>query len=300
MLRHRNRSAAVGLIASLTWIAGFPAGASAQTVQYGPLWNDFAVVHPGGPSPLLLLHEAGETYAETEAIATAIARQGQFTVLNIEWQAASGKQIWGFDTGQIEEAVRYVRAKGSELGVDPAQLAMLGGSRGANLALLTSMNMDAVAPGTVRVIASLSGDANPAKQIERGQRGELDPFVGSKLSKVYGCKPVLVECPADYVAEWSPVDKASATAPAMILAASETERKTASLVVSTDQVGSLEQSSDRGLVAESRVSSVMVVVPQPSVKGCCALRAVAVDPAVGPASEHRSDEALAFPLVCGR
>ena len=91
MLRHRNRSAAVGLIAWLTWIAGFPAGASAQTVQYGPLWNDFAVVHPGGPSPLLLLHEAGDTYAETEAIATAIARQGQFTVLNIEWQAASGK-----------------------------------------------------------------------------------------------------------------------------------------------------------------------------------------------------------------
>src|SRR5947209_4029537 len=36
----------------------------------------------------------------------------------------------------------------------------------------------------------------------------------------------------------------------------------------------------------------MVVVPQPSVKGCGAVVAVAVDRSVGPAAQHRADEAL--------
>jgi hypothetical protein len=46
------------------------------------------------------------------------------------------------------------------------------------------------------------------------------------------------------------------------------ERKVDSaLGVSTDQVGSLTEASDRGLVTEGRVSAVMVVVPKPAVKG---------------------------------
>src|SRR5450631_2871607 len=43
----------------------------------------------------------------------------------------------------------------------------------------------------------------------------------------------------------------------------------------------------------------MVVVPQPSVKGCSALATVAVDRAVGPAAEHRADEALGL-AICLR
>src|SRR5262245_661213 len=43
----------------------------------------------------------------------------------------------------------------------------------------------------------------------------------------------------------------------------------------------------------------MVVVPEPSVKSCGALVAVAVDRAVGPPAEHGADEALGLP-VCLR
>jgi hypothetical protein len=43
------------------------------------------------------------------------------------------------------------------------------------------------------------------------------------------------------------------------------------LGVSPEQVGSLDESSDRGFVAESRVSALMVVVPEPAVKGGRAL-----------------------------
>ena len=47
------------------------------------------------------------------------------------------------------------------------------------------------------------------------------------------------------------------------------------------------------------MSSSMVVVPEPSVKGCGPLLGVAVERAVGPATEHRADEALRLPIGLG-
>jgi hypothetical protein len=47
------------------------------------------------------------------------------------------------------------------------------------------------------------------------------------------------------------------------------------------------------------VFAVMVVVPEPSVKGCGAVVAVAVDRAVGPAAEHGADEAFGFAVGLG-
>jgi dienelactone hydrolase len=223
----RIRMIGLCLLAACAMSAVAAASASAeQRVQYAAYAKDFAQVHPGGSIPLLLLHEAGWTYESTQRIAAAMAEVG-FTVLNLEWQEYSGRGIWGFDTAQIEEAVRYVQANAGSLGVDATHLTMLGGSRGANLALLTALDMDLAAPGTVKAIAALSGDVDPAKQIERGQRGELDSGAAGRLSKAYDCEPILVNCPAYYVARWSPLEKATARAPAMFLAASEAERKTA-------------------------------------------------------------------------
>jgi len=48
------------------------------------------------------------------------------------------------------------------------------------------------------------------------------------------------------------------------------------------------------LSPDACVSSVMVVAVEPSVKGCGAFGAGAVDRAVGPAAEHGADEAFCF------
>lgn len=186
-----------------------PARAELPTykVQYGSREQDFAVVHPAaGSAPLLLLHQAGGHTPSTEHIAFAIQREGSFTVLNLEWQEdEDGRSIWEFDVGQIEEAIAYVRLHAAELNVDPSRLAMLGGSRGANLSLLTSLEENAAAPGTVKAVVDLSGDADPAKQIERARNGELSKTVARKLSNVYGCEPVLKSCPMAYIERWSPI-----------------------------------------------------------------------------------------------
>jgi hypothetical protein len=50
--------------------------------------------------------------------------------------------------------------------------------------------------------------------------------------------------------------------------------------ISPEKVGSLVEAGDRWLVAEGRVSSLVVVVPEPAVEGGGALGAVAVDGSV--------------------
>ena len=153
----------------------------------------------------------------------------------------------GIRVGQIDEAIAYVQLHAAELNVDPSRLAMLGGSRGANLSLLTSLEENAAAPGTVKAVVDLSGDADPAKQIERARNGELSKTVARKLSNVYGCEPVLKSCPMAYIERWSPIAQASTSAPAMFLAASEAEKLTASLA---DEYELRERLDELGVPAE--------------------------------------------------
>src|SRR5205823_5213213 len=51
---------------------------------------------------------------------------------------------------------------------------------------------------------------------------------------------------------------------------------------------------DRGLAAEAAVWSSVIVEVEPAGEGAASFVACAVDRAVGPAAEHRSDEALGF------
>ena len=107
--------------------------------------------------------------------------------------------------------------------------------------------MDAAVPGTVAAVASLSGDVNPAKQIERAQRGELVEAVALKLSRAFACRPILKSCLMDYIEQWSPYVKASASAPPQFLAASEAERRSASL---SDQYELAAKLAEVGVPAE--------------------------------------------------
>src|SRR5690242_18064950 len=82
---------------------------------------------------------------------------------------------------------------------------------------------------------------------------------------------------------------AFADARAAVDAASDAQR---ALAVSPKQV---VQAGDGWLPADGLVSSVMVVVVEPAVKGGGAFLAGGVDgAAVGPAAEHGADEALCF------
>ncbi len=228
----RHAMGAFAVLLSAVAIATCPAAAQAgqepTQVVYGETAKQFAMLFPGGSAVVLLLHENGWTWRSVRDEAEALQRSG-YTVLDLEWNPVSGEQIWGATTAQIETAVRFVRGHAAALHVDPQRLAMVGGSRGANLALLTSLNMNAKETGTVKAVVSLSGDVNPLAEIERirAAGGETNSVAEEKLTKTYGCEPHLESCPIAYIEEWDPFAKVSATAPAMLLAASELERLTA-------------------------------------------------------------------------
>lgn len=218
-------------------VVSMPASADAMEigapllVRYGAQEADTAEVYAGGPVPLLLMHEKGYKASSIHGPAERFRAEG-FTVFNLEWVEYKGKEgLWAYDTGQIEAAVRYVRDHAASFGIDPDAVTMVGGSRGANLALLTAQNMDAVQPGTVKAIAALSGNVNPQQELERAKAGELAKGVLGDLASAYGCKKDNrtgeITCDEAYIREWSPLEKASSTNPAMFLAASLAERKTA-------------------------------------------------------------------------
>jgi dipeptidyl aminopeptidase/acylaminoacyl peptidase len=216
--------AASALAGACAVLAVAPTGASAS-IRYGARLADQAVVFPGGPSPVLLLHEKGETATTVRGPAKYLQAAG-FTVFDLEWSEPRGEGgIFPADTEQIEEAVSYVRNHARELSVDPNTLTMVGGSRGALLSMLVGERENLKVPGAVKAVVSLSGQVNPQASIERARRGELAPSMTGTLTQTFGCTHELVYCNEAYVAEWSPIDNVRAGAPAMFLAASENELK---------------------------------------------------------------------------
>jgi acetyl esterase/lipase len=207
-------------------------GTRAET--YGPQSQDFFTVYPGGPAAVLLLHENGHVSTSMRGTAELLQKAG-YTALAMEWRKVPeppGGEIWGPLTEQIEEAVRYTDAHASALGIDPKRLAMVGGSGGANLSLLTALDVDAVAPGTIKAVASLSGDVDPQAELERTLASEAqgespNEKVIRKFARTYGCKGGLQECPMEYMQQWSPFQKATemsgGATPPMMLAASVEE-----------------------------------------------------------------------------
>jgi acetyl esterase/lipase len=240
-----SRIAAVlvsGLVFTLT-----PAAAAAGTprmtperVQYGE-GNEYAELYANAthPETVLLLHENGSTVKAVARYAEQL-QSGGFTVLALEWQKVPekfGSQIWGPLTDQVKRAIAYVRANAAALGVDKDRLTMVGGSRGANVSMLTSLKANLSAPGTIKAVVSLSGDPDVLAQIARNrakiEKGEEPSRKAvNKISKTYGCQKELTSCPFQYIEAWSAYQLvtetgAGATAPPMLLMASELEQQTA-------------------------------------------------------------------------
>jgi dipeptidyl aminopeptidase/acylaminoacyl peptidase len=201
-------------------------GAKASTtVNYGPEPDETATIYPAGPTPLLLLHGKGVAADSIRNQAKFLQSEG-FTVFDLEWgEKSRGKGgIFPFASGQIEEAVAYVRGHGGRA-YDPSQLVMVGGSRGALLAMLTAERENAVTHGTVKAVVALSGQVNPEASIERARQGELAPTMTGTLAETFGCTKELVSCPEAYVREWSPILDVTESTPPMLLAASEAEMR---------------------------------------------------------------------------
>jgi acetyl esterase/lipase len=218
---------------------------TSRGVQYGKQATETATVYPGGPVPLLLLHEKGEPSGALASKAGYLQSSG-FTVFNLEWEVAPGKAgIFPFESNQIQEAVTYIQVHAAKWSVVSRDLVMVGGSRGALLADIAAERANAAKPGSVRAVASLSGQVNPQASIERARRGELVKVMTGNLAEAFGCEHDLSVCPEAYVREWSPLLNVTSSAPAMFLTASVDERRASA----PDQTEMAEALHRRGVQA---------------------------------------------------
>jgi alpha-beta hydrolase superfamily lysophospholipase len=142
--------------------------ATGTQVQYGATSGQRATIYSAGSIPLLLLHEKGLEASSLRGAAAWLASQG-FTVFNLDWNEPPTNDktsgIFPSVTDQTSEAIGYVQSHARKWHVDSSKLVMVGGSRGALIALLDAKIANDAVPGTVKVAAALSGQVDPAKGI---------------------------------------------------------------------------------------------------------------------------------------
>ncbi|MDQ6810715.1 MAG: alpha/beta hydrolase, partial [Actinomycetota bacterium] len=164
---------AAGLAALLALLSGVGAAQASssyqeiQGVSYGPLGGDKVVIFPAlspGARTVLLVHGGGwhEQTSEVPQRLTAKELQKQgFAVFDVLYpQDSEAEGAFPLEPEAIETAITWAIANGPTYNANPANVVLVGGSAGGNLVEMAAGRLDALAPGTVQGVVSLSGPAN--------------------------------------------------------------------------------------------------------------------------------------------
>jgi acetyl esterase/lipase len=150
------------------------------------------------PAPALVwIHGGGwikSTKSEARAveICTTLAEAG-YVAVSIDYRLGPG--AWPQNLLDCKNAVRYLRANAAEFGLDPARIAVAGGSAGGHLALMVAytagqagLEPDQPYAGhssTVRCVINMYGITNIQSRVKtdaKGQPTSQQPNPGSSLS----------------------------------------------------------------------------------------------------------------------
>lgn len=240
-----------------------PAGARTPPVYmeipYGPSPAErlavFSQVKPLSPL-VILIHGGGwrlqRNPTEFGSQAASLQKQG-FAVFDVNYdQTSPTERAFPLETGDIAAATAWAIAHAAEYGANPADVVMIGGSAGGQLAERVAEQLDAAAPGTVRGVVSLSGPTDFATLIELIQAKVLtDRSYIFSIGQALGCTGALASCPHQYEAEWSPaLNVPLAGCPAWMLLWSE-----------ADTVGRLQGEELLGRLSAAGCSASTDVLP---------------------------------------
>ena len=101
-------------------------------------------------------------------------QQEGFTVFDINYQQDTAEMpAFPAEPNDIVAATQWAISQAGEYNADPANVILVGGSAGGNLAALAGEKLDTAAPGTVRAVVSLSGPMNFETLLPLIENGEL-------------------------------------------------------------------------------------------------------------------------------
>jgi acetyl esterase/lipase len=162
---------------------------------------------------------AGPAYAGDEPFAE-VARAG-VAVASLDYRL-SGEAIWPAQLHDAKAAVRFLRARAGELGVDPVRIAAWGESAGGHLAELLGLTADdpelegAVgATGPSSAVSAVVAWYAPSDVAAVAADQGIDPMApDSREAQLLGAPP---PCVPRLAAQASPVSHVSAAAPPFLL-----------------------------------------------------------------------------------
>ena len=164
-----------------------------MNLMYGPntleSYNQCLPVNAPANRPGLVLIHGGswiggdKTKGEFETLCNAYAAEG-YVVYNIDYRLASlktGGSQWPDQVGDIQLAVRYMRANASQIGLDPTRICAFGSSSGGQLALL----LDELQTTHTADVSSIDANYSPTTGCV------VDFFGPTDLTRLYNESPTI-------------------------------------------------------------------------------------------------------------
>jgi acetyl esterase len=175
-----------------------------QNIEYGRAGNvslrlDASV--PPGPGPFpaaIIVHGggwvSGDRHYSVQPLFRPLTDAG-FAWFSISYRLAENAAFFGQAVGDVEQAIRYVRAHASEYNVDPARIALVGESAGAQLASMAALGREG---RNIKAVVSLYGPsdlvtlARTSKQIPESLRRSVQgtPFENLLLGGLAQLSPI--------------------------------------------------------------------------------------------------------------
>jgi acetyl esterase/lipase len=149
-----------------------------------PLSPAFVWIHGGGWT------QGIKSEARAVEICTTLAEAG-YVAVSIDYRLGDG--AWPQNLRDCKNAVRYLRAKATEYGLDPTRIAVAGGSAGGHLALMVAYtagqaDLEPTQPyldqsSAVRCVINLYGITNILTRVKTDPQGRptTEPNPGSSL-----------------------------------------------------------------------------------------------------------------------
>lgn len=188
--------------------------APVTNLSYGPGPFETLSVYPAavpGARLVILVHGGGwssdvGTYGNTPRVATDLQAAG-FTVVDINY-ASDSLLIPAFpiQTYELQLASNWILRRATLFNGDPNNLTIVGLSAGGQLAAWLSQ---ALPPGTVKAVVTLSGAFNFTSLIPDGMAGVTTVDLAYRAAVALGCR--LATCSQNVEAQWSPADHVTPT-----------------------------------------------------------------------------------------
>ena len=182
----------------------------------------------GGGWRLGSRHSAGPAYRDADPTPFEQVAQAGIAVASVDYRL-TGEAVWPAQLHDAKAAVRWLRSRAGEIGVDPARIGAWGESAGGHLAeLLGLTGEDAELEGEVGVtgpssrVAAVAAWYAPSDVAAVATDNGADPAdPDSREAQLLGAPPPAVPGPA---AQASPISHVSAAAPPVLLLHGQADR----------------------------------------------------------------------------